>query len=337
MATNDNGGTALMSSFADMIDDYRGAVDSQFAKKSIMKGFYPVKSIVGTDTLVQRRVGRTTLQTLTDGVRPTPTRTHFGTVSVQVNVILLARNERPMLNEIQTDFDARSELGKDHGKELAKKFDESLLIMGRVSAVGDAATNSGAGLQTGTAAPTANGGNSYNGAFGAGKQFNLAALADATDGADIYAGFEAMIVKMEEEDIDTDEHVIFVRPAQYSALLNDMAASLLDKDLSTDNGDFADGVVKTLLGVPIVKTARIPNAVEAAHELGATFNTDAANARCAGLLLHPKSILVGESIPMQSKIWFNDEEKSWFIDSWMAFGAAVDRSDVSGAIFYPAA
>lgn len=337
MATNDSGGTALMSSFADMLDDYRGAVDSQFAKKSIMKGFYPVKSIVGTDTLIARRVGRTTLQTLTDGVRPTPTRTHFGTVAVQVNVILLARNERPMLNEIQTDFDARSELGKDHGKELAKKFDESLLIMGRQSAVNDPTINAGAGLQVGTAAPTANGGESYNGAFGAGHQFNLAALADATDGADLYAGFEAIIVAMEEKDIDSDDHVIFVRPAQYSALLNDMAAQLLDKDLSTDNGDFADGVVKTLLGVPIVKTARIPNAAEASHELGAAFNTSAAQARCAGLILHPKSILVGESIPMQSKIWFNDEEKSWFIDSWMAFGAAVDRSDVSGAIFFPAA
>jgi hypothetical protein len=341
MATNDHGSTALMSSFADMIDDYRGAVDTQFAKKSIMKGFYPVKSIVGTDTLIQRRVGRTTLQTLTDGVRPNPTRTHFGTVAVSVSVILLARNERPMLNEIQTDFDARSELGKDHGKELAKKFDESLLIMGRRAAQDDltlagSVPGTNNGLVPGTPAPTANGGNSYNGAFGAGKQYNLTALADSLDGADIYAGFEAIITAMEEEDIDTDEHVIFVRPAQYSALLNDMAAQLLDKDLSTDNGDFADGVVKTLLGVPIVKTARIPNAVEASHELGSDFNTTAAEARCAGLILHPKSILVGESIPMQSKIWFNDEEKSWFIDSWMAFGAAVDRSDVSGAIFYPA-
>ena len=341
MATNDSGGTALMSTFNDMIEDYRGAVDTQFAKTSIMRGFYPVKSIVGTDTLVARRVGRTTLQTLTDGVRPTPTRTHFGTVSVQVSVILLARDERPMLNEIQTDFDARAELGSDHGKELGKKFDESLLIMGRRAAQSDPTTagsvpGTNDGLVPGTPAPTANGGNSYNGAFGAGKQYNLPALADALDGADLYTAFEAMLTEMEEEDIDTDEHVIFLRPKQYTAILNDMKDSLLNKDLSMDNGDFADGQVKTLLGVPLVKTARIPNAAEASHELGSEFNTTAVEARCAGILLHPKSILVGESIPMQSKIWFNDEEKSWFIDSWMAFGAAVNRSDVSGVIFYPA-
>jgi hypothetical protein len=338
----ESGDAANHTTFEDMLDDYRGAVDSQFAKKSIMKGFYPVHSIVGTDTLIKRRVGRTTLQTLADGVRPDPIKTNFGTVAVTVSVILLARDERPMLNEIQTDFDARSELGKDHGKELSKKFDESLLIMGRNAAAvdpGQAGSIPGTdnGLVPGTAAPTASGGSSYNGAFGAGKQYNLTALADATDGADIYNGFEAMIVAMEEADIDTDDHVIFVRPAQYSALLNDMATVLIDKDLSTDNGDFADGVVKTLLGVPIVKTARIPAAVESSHELGTAFNTSAVQSRCAGLLLHPKSILVGESIPMQSKIWFNDEEKTWFIDSWMAFGAAADRSDVSGAIFYPAA
>ena len=325
---------ALHSAFADMIDDYRGAVDSQFAKASIMRGFYPVHSITGTDTMVKRRVGRTTLQTLTDGVRPDPIKTNFGTVTVSVNVILLARNERPMLNEIQTDFDARSELGKDHGKELGKKFDESILIMGRNSA-GDSSISATAGLQTGTAAPTANGGDSYNGAFGAGQIFNLTALADATDGVDLYTAFSAMIVALEENDIDTMEHVIFVRPAQYDALLSDVT-NLIDKDLSTNNGDFADGVVKTLLGVPIVKTARIPAAVNAGHELGSAFNTSAGSARCAGLLLHPKSVLIGESIPMQSKIWFNDEEKTWFIDSWMAFGAAVDRSDVTGVVYDPA-
>jgi len=331
----ESGDTVNMTTFADMIDDYRGAVDSQFAKSSIMRGFYPVKSIMGTDTVVQRRVGRTTLQTLTDGVRPDPIKTNFGTVTVTVSVILLARNERPMLNEIQTDFNARSELGKDHGKELGKKFDESILIMGR-NAAGDSSISTAPGLQEGTPAPTANGGDSYNGAFGAGHIFNLAALADATDGVDLYAAFEAIVVAMEENDIDTDEHVIFLRPAQYAAILNDMADKLLDKDLSTDNGDFADAVVKTLLGIPLVKTARIPAAANAAHELGTEFNTSAGSARCAGLLLHPKSVLVGESIPMSSKIWFNDEEKTWFIDSWMAFGASVDRSDVSGVVYYPA-
>ena len=50
---------------ADMIEQYGGMVDSQFAKKSIMRKFVPVKSIRGTDTAIVRRAGRTTLQALT--------------------------------------------------------------------------------------------------------------------------------------------------------------------------------------------------------------------------------------------------------------------------------
>jgi len=246
-----------------------------------------------------------------------------------------------MRNELQTDFNERAELGRDHGKELGKKLDESVLIVGRRAAqvnLGASGSVPGTnhGLVVGTPAPTASGGNSYNGAFGAGKQFNITTAAEALDGADIYNAIEAILVAMEEEDIETDEHVIFLRPKQYSAVLNDMKDSLLNKDLSMDNGDFASGEVKTLLDVPIVKTARIPKVANSSHELGADFNTSAAEARCAALILHPKSVLVGETIPMSSKIWFNDEEKSWFIDSWMAFGAAPDRSDVSGAVFYPA-
>ena len=332
MATNDSGGTATMSSFADFIDQYAGAVDNQFARKSIMRGFFTVKKIMGTNTYTARRVGRTTVQVLTDGIRPTPTKTNFGTVSVSVNVILLARDERPMLNELQTDFDARKELGEDHGKELAKRFDEAFLIMGREAA----GRNATAGLQVGTAAPTANGATSYNGAFGAGKSYMLAALADALDGADIYIALEAIITAMDEEDIDTDELVIFLPPAQYSALINGAPTQLLDKDFSMDNGDFASGKLKTILGVPLVKTNRMPTAVDASHNLGTAFNTDADEARLAALVMHPKSVVAGETIPLQSKVWFNDEEKSWFIDSWMAFGVNVDRSDCSGAVFYPA-
>ena len=56
-------------------------------------------------------------------------------------------------------------------------------------------------------------------------------------------------------------------------------------------------------------------------------------AKCVALVLHPKSLLSGETIPMQSKIWFNDEEKMYFVDSWMAFGVNFDRPDVCGAVF----
>ncbi len=55
---------------SEMIEQYGGAVDSQFAKSSIMRSIYNVMPIRNSDTSIVRRVGRTKLQALTDGVRP---------------------------------------------------------------------------------------------------------------------------------------------------------------------------------------------------------------------------------------------------------------------------
>lgn len=319
--------SAKLSEFKDMIDQYGGSVDSQFAKSSMMREFFNVNNITGTDTLVNSRVGRTTLKALVPGVRPDAAKTNFGKVAVTVDTVVLARDQRSMLNEFQSHINARMELGKDHGKEIAKFFDEAFLIQG-IKAAGYSGT---AGLQVGTAAPTANGGETYNGAFGAGKSYKLAAANDELDAADLYAAFEAIVGQMEDEDIDIEDLIIFVRPKQYQALIkNDF---LIDTDFSDGNGDRAKQVFKYMLGCRVVKTNRIPATANAAHLLGSGYNVSADEAKCVGLVMHPKSLLVGETIPLQSKVWFNDEEKMWFIDSWIAFGVAPNRSDVSGAVY----
>lgn len=320
---------AALSEFKDQIDQYGGAVDSQFAKSSIMRQYYNVAKVVGTDTIVNNRVGRTALKKLVAGQRPEADRTTFGKVSLTVDTVIIARDERSMLNEFQTHINARMELGMDHGKEMAKFFDQAFLIMGIKGAGG--ASDAGTGLVEGTAAPTGNGGDGYNGAFGAGKAFHLTAAGDEVDAAKLYAAFEAIILKMEEEDIDVEDLVIFVRPAQYSALIkNDF---LIDTDFSSGNGDRARNVFKSMLGVRVVKTNRIPSAAIAEHDLGTAYDVSADEAKTVGLVMHPKSLLAGETIPLQSKVWFNDEEKLWFIDSWIAFGVTVNRPDVCGAVY----
>lgn len=319
--------SANLTKFNDMIDQYGGSVDSQFAKSSIMREFFSVNLITGTNTLVNSRVGRTALKALVPGVRPDAAKTNFGTVSVTVDTVVLARDEQFVLNAFQSHVNVRMELGVDHGKEIAKLFDEAFLIQG----IKGAGYSASSGLQTGTAAPTANGATSYNGAFGAGKAYKLAVAGDELDAADMYAAFEAIVGEMEDEDIDIEDLVIFVRPKQYQALIkNDF---LIDTDFSGGNGDRAKQIMKFMLGIRVIKTNRIPSSVNAAHLLGSGYNVSANEAKCVGLVMHPKSLLVGETIPLQSKVWFNDEEKMWFIDSWIAFGVAVNRSDVCGAVY----
>ena len=296
---------------AEMIEEYGGAVESQFAKKSIMRRFVKVKSIRGTDTLINRRVGRTQLQALTPGVRPDATKTEFGRTSVTVDTVILARDNRSMLNEFQTDFNARAELGEDHGKELSKFFDEAFLIQGIKGSLLTAPAN-------------------LNSAIGAGKAAKLSVAGDENDPDKLYAEIVKIIVAMQEEDIDTDECAIFVRPALHEVLLNN--DKLVNGDYSSA-GDFSDGKFKGIMGSPVVSTARIPQAAIAAHKLGTAYNLSADEAQVAATVMHPKSLLAGETIPMTSDVYFNREEKQWFIDSFQAFGVANNRPDVCGAVF----
>lgn len=298
---------------SEMIEHYGGVVDSQFAKASIMRRFTSVQPVRGTDTLINRRVGRTKLQRLTDGVRPDAQRTNFGRVAVTVDTTIIARDNRSQLNEFQTDFNARAELGVDHGKEIGKFFDEALLIQAIKGAY--------------QAAPTVP---DYNGAFGAGTVRALAAVGNDLDPDLLYAEIAAIITAQQENDIDTDSSAVFLRPTHYDVLLNN--DKLIDRDFSSANGDFANGTVKTIKGVPLVMTARIPTAANAAHLLGSSYNVSAVEARTVAIVTHPQSLLVGETIPLTSDVWFDKKERQWFIDSFVAFGAAPRRADVSGIV-----
>lgn len=301
---------------ADMIEQYGGVVDSQFHKKSMMRNFINVKSVTGTDTILNRRVGRTSLTTLTAGVRPAATKTNFGSTSLTIDTVVMARDNRSLLNEFQIDFNARAELGKDHGKELAKLFDESMIIAGIKGAA--------------AAAPTG-----LNNAFGAGTTVQLGAAGDELDPTAFYTACEAAVVSMQLKDMDTDEAVFFMDPTQYAVLLNN--DKLVNQDFSMDNGNFANGTFKTVMGVPIQVTNRMPSAAITGHALSTTANGDfydvsAAEARTEALLLHPSAILAGETIPLTSDVYFSKIERQWFIDSLMAYGANFNRPDGAYAI-----
>lgn len=301
---------------SEMIEQYGGAVDSQFAKTSMMRRVVPVMPVRGTDSAIVRRVGRTQLGVVTPGVRPEANKTNFGRATVVVDTLIYARDNRSLLNEFQTDFAARAELGKDHGKEMGKFFDEAFLIQGI----------KGAGLS----APS-----NLNGAIGGGKVETLDAVDDELDPDLLYQKIARIIVRMQEEDIDTDECVIFVRPTQHEVLLNN--DKLISRDFSASNGDYALGKVMTMMGSAIIPTARIPQAAIENHRLSNANNDNAydltaAEAKVAAIVMHPMSLLAGETIPLQSDVFYDKVEKQWFIDSHMAFGVSNRRPDVCGVV-----
>ena len=305
-----------------LIEQYGGEVESQFKKSSIMRQYVKVRPVRNTDTITNNRVGRTTLKALVPGVRPPADNTPFGRVQLTVDTVVLARDNRSMLNEFQTHFDARMELAQDHGKEIGFFFDQAFLIMGIKGSL--------------AAAPVLGDGTASKQSIGAGKNKTLSLALDELDPDKMEAAITGLITDMEEEEIPTEELVLFVRPKTYKVLSN--SNKLLSRDYSPGNGDFSKMQIETIGGVRIVKTARLPQAVIDNHFLsntanGNAYDVNATQAKCVALILHPKSLMAGETIPLTSDMWFSREEKQWFIDSFLAFGVTVNRPDCCAAVF----
>lgn len=307
-------------SHEDMIAQYSGAVESQFAKDSFMQMFANIKPVRGTDTIVGRRIGATSVQKVTDGVRPNATPSAFGKVSLTVDTLVLARTNRALLNELQTDFDARTELGKDHGKMLGKLFDQSFLIQAIKGSQQPAPDN-------------------LNGAIGAGKNVTLDAADDESDPDKFVKAIRTVLQQMREEEAPVEEMLLLVSPTQFDVLLDN--DKLVKRDFSEGNGHFGRRELFYLGGIPIMETARIPDKQTPAteHHLlsnpGNSYGYDvtAKDAKAKAVIMHPRSLLAGETVPLTSDIYYNKEELQWFIDSYMAFGVTVNRPDLCGAVF----
>lgn len=304
------------------IEEYGGEVESQMIKTSIMRKYINVKPVRGTDTVTNDRIGTTSLQAVTPGVRPEPGQVDFDNVSVKVDTIILARNNVHLLDDFQAHYDVRAELGKDHGKIIGRFFDEAICIQGVKAAnivLGD-------GTGGTTRLP--------EGWYG-GTQIDLAAAGDEQDPDKLQRAIEDLCQQIEENDVDLEGAALFVNPEQFYTLLrND---KLLNSDYSLGNGDYANGTVMRSCGIPVVKTNRLPQEAVVDHFLSnpgnnAAYDVSAAEANVVALLMMPKALLSGETIPLTSKVYYSDIELQWFIDSYLAFAATPNRAEHAGVI-----
>jgi len=303
------------------VEEYGGEVESQFVKSSFMRQYVKIKPVRGTDTVTNDRIGKTSLQAVTPGIRPTPGTVEFDNISVKVDTIVLARNNVALLDDFQSHYDVRAEIGQDHGKEIGKFFDEAFIIQAIKAAMVVIGTSAGE-----TPAPDG---------FQSGEIVTLASAGDELDPDKLQRALEDAAQAIEEKDVDLDGGVILVRPAQYYALKrND---KLISADYSIGNGDFAKGTVMESNGLPVVKTNRIPSAAISGHYLSNAGNNNAydvsaAEAKAVAVIMLPRALLAGETIPLTSKVYYHDVELQWFIDSYLAFAVTPNRAEHAAVV-----
>lgn len=317
-----DGGTGAYDAL--FIEEYGGLVDLAFHESSIMKSYLNVRSVQGTNTIKNYRVGETALSAVTPGVRPDATPTNFGDTLVTVDTVVVARNNMFILEDLQNNYDAKVELARTQGEQLAEFFDEAAYIQAMKAARSPAPTNL-PGFKNGTVVTLALAGEELDP-----NKLEAAVLA-------MIQGMEEKRVKIRGTQFGTTGYngvSIFVNPQQYYVLLqND---KLINANYSS-NGDYSAGTILKAAGIPIHTTTLLPQAAVTGHYLSNASNSNAydisvAEAKGVVLAFANRAVLAGETIGLQSDIWYDKIEKQWFIDSHLSFGMAPDRAEMAAII-----
>jgi hypothetical protein len=320
------------------IEQYGGEVEHRILKDSFMRQFFKFKTVRGTDTITNDRIGSSALQKVARGIRPVDNAPTFDNISIKVDTIVLARTNEFVLDSFLSHIDTRKEIGVEHGKEIGKFFDESFLVQGikacQVTNVDPDGVTLG-GWEG--AAPTNIVRTAPNG-FQGGTVQVLSGAGDELDPDLLELAIQDLCQKIEEKDVDISEAVLLLRPAQYYALLRN--SKLISRDFSSVNGDYAKGDVLESCGIRIQKTNRFPKIgdVGVTHFLsnagnGNAYDVTANDQKCVVCLLMPKALLAGETIPLTSDVYFDKKEMQWFIDSYLSFAVTPNRAEMAGGIF----
>jgi|694.fasta_scaffold15641_5 hypothetical protein len=151
---------------------------------------------------------------------------------INIDDELIAATFISKLDEARNHYDVRSIYSTELGRALAKQMDKNLIGLGVLAA---------------RASTTITGGNG-----GSSLDISTAASRTAVTAADLIAGIHDAAQKLDEKDVPSEDRYCIVEPWAYYKLVQDK--SLVNKDFSAANGDFAGGIILEAAGVKIIKS-----------------------------------------------------------------------------------
>lgn len=301
-----------------MIEKFDGRVHTHEQKESITDSVFDFKPLVGTDTMSNAAMGDPTLQSVVPGVEPLGKEIEVGDQIVQVKTPILARVVVAMLAQVQDRLSLKSRTPLNFARKIAKIKDELLLHQCVKS-----------GMKTTGAGEVSD--------MDGGSDTEMVAATDELDATKFEGKVMAMAQALAEKEVDIAEGKLYVAPAQYFTLLkND---KLVSADYSKANGNYAQAGVSVASGMPIVMTNRLSQAADDGSTSGSNGNIMGANYHVSSLeadvvacFAMGESIMVAQSIPLTSDVYWDQRLLTWFIDAYLAFGAAPDRPDKTAVL-----
>ena len=310
---------------ATAVTEYSQTVQHTIERRSALSGFVTPRSVRGTNSIGNFGFGKSEIGVVTPGEAPAATKNDVGKVTLTIDTVVYTRHALPLLETFQTSYDARVELGVEDGIEMAKFWDQAFFIQAvKASMLSDSAYSAVANKPAG---------------FKGGSKVTLAASGDATDPAKLYQSMSDLFVQMEEKDVvpRMDDVMVAFKPAQFYALQD--AEQIINGNYVTARGTKLEGIpILKAYGCPVISSNNVPSSNIAGHKLSTSGNGNAYDgdfSKLVGVAFSPKALLAGETIPLESDVFYDKIYKSWFVDSHCSFGVTPDRAEYAGSIWLP--
>ena len=224
---------------------------------------------------------------------------------ISIDQLLISDVFIPLIDEAMNHYDYRSEYSKQSGLALAYQWDRNILQVGVLAA---------------RASPTVVGGDGGTSLISSGTLYR-------TSAADIISGLFGISQAMDEKHVpQSEEKYAYMRPAQYYLLAQQ--TTLVSKDFSDSNGDYAKATTLRAGGCQLVKTNHLPitNIVSGPVAYQGDFS------RTSVLVMAKPAVGTVKLLDMSSEMAYDIRRQGTLIVSKYAIGHGILRPECAGEL-----
>jgi hypothetical protein len=308
---------------ASHVEEIWGAVEGTIERMSVLAPRVRVKPLKGTSVATNFAVGKAVMGRITAGTDVVATsQSKFGKAQMTVDTVVYARTNFPLLETLQTSYDSRTEVGNEHGKEIAKHFDQTFMIQ---------ATKAGL-LTANRFGLTAAG---HSGA----TQVTLAGASDHLDPALLYAKLIDLITGMRLKDVDpvSDGCILLVNHTDFATLAQ--AELLINSEYLTSEGTKIPTMKLKAWGVDVIPSNNFVGGQNITGHL--LSNADNGNAydgdftKVVATMFAPKALMAAETIPLTQQLIWDPIDLNWVLTHYRSYGVSPSIAAFAGCLLKP--
>lgn len=307
-----------------LIEKFTGKVHEQYLKGENLKAYFVTETVVGTNMVSNKYIGDTELQVMIPGQEAEGKPSSYDKNALVVDTAIIARNIVAHIHDVQNDIEGqKSKLATSQVKQLKKLEDQMIvqqLLYGVIS-----------NTQAVRTTPRVSG-----------HGFSIKVTisdAQAADPDSLLAAIEYAMELQTLQEVEISDMVAMMPWTSFNCLSD--AERLINRDYTTVSDVKMSGFALKTHNIPVVPSNRFPVKVNTADDrslLSAASNdfrydATAEMLKAVAVIFTPDALLVGNTITLESDIFWDKKTKAYFIDSWYAQGAIPDRWEAASAIF----